>query len=229
LGWNRFIFEGLGTTCTFDYTSQTFWDRLYMLILVTGGFLVPLVIILVSYIFILIKLSKRGHHIVSQNSDHRSHELQLRQLSAYYSHPTKLLNDEQSRNEIILELNDNNQIPQLLRRTEVRVTRTALLVFAIYCIAWGPYALMTILSQFGFNSLINAYTTAMLGLFTKTAACVNPLIYALSSAAFRRQICTRVKSFYISRRSNSSNYDSNRRIINIKINPPGTTSDLSDP
>ncbi len=188
-GWNRFIFEGYGTTCTFDYISKEIWDRLYILILVIGGFFIPLLIILVSYAFILIKLSKRGHHLMHQNDDDQSHELQLRKLDIYHSHPKISLNDEQSRNGTTRESNENNQIIENLRHTEVRVTRTALFVCAIYCVAWGPYASMAILSQFGYNSFINAYTTAILGLFTKTAACINPLVYALSSSEFRRYLC----------------------------------------
>jgi r-opsin len=227
-GWNRFIFEGFGTTCTFDYISKGVWDRLYMLILVIDGFLIPLLIILISYTFILIKLSKRARYFMYQNSDNQTHELQSRYLNGYYFHPTNCLNDEQSRNGTPLEPNVNNLIAQNLHHTEVRVTRTALLVCAIYCTAWGPYALMTILSQFGFNDFINAYTTAMLGLFTKTAACVNPLVYALSSSAFHRQICAYVKVFYTCRRSNHtlllSNYESNRKNVTFKSNQLGTLS-----
>jgi hypothetical protein len=116
-------------------------------------------------------------------------ELELKQQNIFYSHPTNSFNNVYSRSESTVESNQNNQITGNLHRTEARVTRTALLVCAIYCIAWGPYAFMAILSQIGFNHFVTAYTTAILGLLTKTAACINPLIYALSSSAFHRQIC----------------------------------------
>ncbi len=227
-GWNRFIFEGFDTTCTFDYISKRIWDRLYILILVIGGFLIPLLIILISYTFILIKLSKRSHHLMYQNGDDQSHELHLKQSNIYYFHSKTSLNDEQSLNGTIYESNENNQITENLRRTEVRVTRTALLVCAIFCTAWGPYALMAILSQFGYNSFINVYTTAILGLLTKTAACINPLVYALSSSTFRRRICACVNYLYKCRESNqpvsSSNYDLNRKNLTFKIHQPVSLS-----
>jgi r-opsin len=230
-GWNHFIFEGFGTSCTFDYTSKSVWGRLYILMLVIGGFFIPLLIIVICYIFILIELSKRSRHFLYQNSNNQRHGLQSRQLHIDYFHPTNSLNDERSRSEVNIEANENNQIVQNFRRTEIRATRTALLVCAIYCIAWGPYALMAILSNFDFNYFTNAYTTAMLGLFTKTAACINPLLYALSSSGFRRQICTSVNFLYPFRESShllsSSTYDLNRRSIMIKINQPVTSSDLS--
>jgi r-opsin len=192
LGWNRFIFEGFGTTCTFDYISKNVWDRLYVMILVTGGFLIPLLIIIVSYTFILIKISRRSRCLM--NNDDQNYELELRKQTIFYSHPTNSFNDGQSRSESTLEPNQNNQITGNLLRTEARVTRTALLVCVIYCTAWGPYALMAILSQIGFTYCLNVYTTAMLSLFTKTAACINALIYAFSSSTFHRQICLCVNS-----------------------------------
>lgn len=191
VGWSRFIFEGLGTTCTFDYMSQALEDRLYMLILVVGGFLIPLMLILASYTFILIKLSKRSRHL--SNNDNRNYELRLRPQNVCYFHPVHSLNDIQSRSGSTVEWSENNQITQNLHRTEARAARTALLVCAIYCTAWGPYAFMAILSNFGFTYIHNVYSTAVLSLCTKLAACVNPLIYAISSSSFRRQIYLYVK------------------------------------
>ncbi len=188
-GWNRFIFEGFDTTCTFDYISKGIWDRLYILILVTGGFLIPLLIILISYTFILIKLSKRRCLMLQKNNDQSSHRTS-RQLNVYYSHSTKLSNSPESQRKMTTtSLVDDTQIAGNIHGTETRATHTALLVCAIFCTAWGPYALMAILSQFGFDYFINVYTTAILGLLTKTAACINPLVYALSSSAFRQYLC----------------------------------------
>ncbi|CAF3759802.1 unnamed protein product [Rotaria sp. Silwood1] len=190
-GWNRFIFEGFGTTCTFDYFSQGYWDRLFIFTLVTGGFLIPLSVIIFSYTFILIKLNGRSRHIMFRNSDEQDLQLQSRQANDYDFQQANSLTDVRCQSEaaIIYEPNENNQITRNVRLTEARARRTALYVCAIFCTAWGPYALMAVSSQFGFDRFINPYTTAMLGLFTKTAACVNPLIYALSSITFRQQIC----------------------------------------
>jgi len=187
-GWNRFIFEGFGTSCTFDYISREVWDRLYVFILVTGGFFIPLLVILTCYTFILIKLSE-GRRFISQNNNDDSSHTEARQTNVYYFHSPKPLNSQKSHRKMTLApLIDDNQVIQKIHDTEVRVTHTALLICIIYCTAWGPYALMAILSQFGFDYFINAYTTAILGLFTKTAACINSLIYALSSSAFRQHL-----------------------------------------
>ncbi|CAF2399503.1 unnamed protein product [Rotaria sp. Silwood2] len=202
-GWNRFIFEGFGTTCTFDYFSRSLTDRLFILTLVTGGFLIPLSVILISYTFILIKLNGRGRHLMFRNSDEQNLQLQSRQVNVYDFQQANFLTDVRRQSEagIIYEPNEENQIARHARLTEARARRTALSVCAIFCTAWGPYALMAVLSQFGFDHFINPYSTAMLGLLTKTAACVNPLIYALSSFTFRQQICRFVKYICICRQT----------------------------
>ena len=221
-GWNRFIFEGFGTTCTFDYVSKEMWDRLYVMTLVTGGFFIPLLTIIISYTFILIKLSKRSRYLMNHNN-----ELELQQNS-FSSPPNTSTNDINFRSELNFESNQN-KITGNLHHTQLRVTRCALLVCAIYCAAWGPYALMTILSQIGFNHIVTAYTTALLGLFTKTAACINPLIYALSSSAFHREICLCINVILPCRRRihrlPSPKFDENREALNIKINQPSSMSD----
>jgi hypothetical protein len=203
------------------------------LTLVAGGFLIPLTIIIVSYTFILIKLSKRGRHVISGNGDKQSYRLQPKQLTVYYFLPATPLNDEQFRSETasIFETNEGTAIARNIRRTEARATRTALLVCAVYCLAWGPYASMAIVSQLGFDHLINVYTTATLSLFTKTAACINPLIYVLSSSRFRQQICFYI-NYLCTCRSGSyplslSTYDLNRKHLTTKYNGRFTQSDLS--
>ncbi|CAF2766029.1 unnamed protein product [Rotaria sp. Silwood2] len=194
-GWNRFILEGFGTSCTFDYVSKDLSDRLFILILVTCGFLIPFSVIIFAYSSILIKLSQRGRQFPQQNKDDQCSNQQG--ITYYFNHlnlPNE--NQERRRTTTSTSLSDDNNIMRNIRRTEARATRTALLICTLFCSAWGPYALMTIFSVLGFDHLVNAYTTSILGMFTKVAACINPLIYALSLNGFRDRICAYVKCIY---------------------------------
>ncbi|UJR36479.1 hypothetical protein I4U23_029202 [Adineta vaga] len=187
-GWNRFVFEGFGTSCTFDYVSKDRWNRSFMLVLIIGGFLIPLTIIIVSYTIILMKLSKRGHQILYRSNLKQIARLQLNyEPSTYCVTSYNSLFDEEILTKSTIDASVNNhQSAQKISHIEFRATRTALLICGIYCMAWTPYAVMAILSQLGPSHLINVYTTSIIGLFTKTAACINPLIYVFSSPIFRR-------------------------------------------
>jgi r-opsin len=193
-GWNRFILEGFGTSCTFDYVSKDFWDRAFILVLVTGGFIVPLTVILLSYTFILMKLSQRGRQFIPHTSADENSSTQ--QGQNYFFNQLNPSNEHRTRNGTLSTHDcaaDDHSMTRNLRRTEARATRTALFICTLFCSAWGPYALMAILSVFGFDNILNAYSTAMLGMFTKVAACMNPLVYALSLNGFREQLCSYFK------------------------------------
>lgn len=194
-GWNRFILEGFSTSCTFDYISQNPWDRAYIFVLISGGFLAPLTILLISYTLILTRLSQRSRRLLERMTDTQSVS---HHGSTYFFNQINL-HEQRERSctaDTFDGLTEDNPVPPSLRRTEARATRTAFLICALFCLAWGPYAIMALISLFGFNYLVNAYTTALLGMFTKTAACINPMIYALSLNGFQEQICSYLKCLF---------------------------------
>lgn len=197
-GWNRFILEGFGTSCTFDYVSKNRWDQTFIFILILGGFILPLLVIIISYTIILMKLSQRGRQLINQSSGTPYSHSQSTQLGTYFFNHLPVPHDGQVRiaSTPTHEPSENSNMSRNLRRTEARATRTALLVCVVFCAAWGPYAFMALLSLFGWDHLVNAYTTAMLGIFTKAAAGINPLVYALSLRGFRKQICSYVKCLF---------------------------------
>lgn len=183
--------------------------------LIIGGFLIPLVIIAMSYALILLKLSQRSRRFISQNTK-ESYSTQL--TTTYYLNQFNAYPDRnRSGTTTAVEFSvDDNSMTRNIRRTEARATRTAFYIFAIFCAAWGPYTLVSLLSVFGFDRCVNAYSTAVLGLFAKLAACINPLIYALSLSGFREQLCLYLKCLMCCEdvqqiESIPINVDSNRR------------------
>ncbi|UJR09627.1 hypothetical protein I4U23_013861 [Adineta vaga] len=221
-GWNRFILEGFGTSCTFDYVSTDLLDRLFIIMLVTGGFFIPLSIILLSYCSILSKLSERGRQLTLSKTDDERCLNQSNVITRSLSQLNTVNELGVSRGEpTVLDINENS-LTQNMRRTEARATRTALVICALFCLAWGPYALMALISLAGFNHLVNAYITSMLGILTKFAACINPLIYAISLNGFYEQIQSYVRWICrCGRRHNrpykSSNLDLSRRNLSNLI------------
>ena len=189
-GWSRFTLEGFGTTCTFNYMSQQTADRYFTLLLVSGGFLLPLTTILVCYTIILRRLYQRA--------------LRLNQSSTTDddNHPGS---DETRRpSTTMVHSIDEHFLGHINAPTETRATRNALIVCAIFCFAWAPYASMALATQFGFIRFANVYTSAFLGAFAKLAACVNPMIYAFSSSGFRKLVLWNVVLFR-RRRSSKKN------------------------
>jgi r-opsin len=197
-GWNRFILEGFGTSCTFDYVSKDRWDQTFILVLTIGGFFVPLLVIVISYSIILMKLSQRGRQLINQSTDTSYSHSQSTQLGTSFFNHLHIPHDTPARiaSTPTHDSGEDSNMSRNMRRTEARATRTALMVCAVFCAAWGPYTFMALLSLFGWDHLVNAYTTAMLGIFAKAAAGINPLIYALSLRGFREKICSYVQCLF---------------------------------
>ena len=133
------------------------------------------------------KLVRRSQNLMRQMPDADSISLQSNQMNSFqlsvsYAEP------QQREALAIFDVDGENLARKNIRRTEIRATRTALIICAVFCFAWGPYSLMTVLAQFGFDWYVNEYSTSVLALFTKTAACINPLVYALTSSIVRQRI-----------------------------------------
>ncbi|CAG7707106.1 unnamed protein product, partial [Allacma fusca] len=149
-GWSQFGTEGMGTSCTWDYHSRDFYNRLYYIFLLTFGFVLPVSTIIISYIGILWAVCRHT-----------------------------------SSNRVLLE---DGRASQAGRAT-INDLKTAKVTFAIiicFLTAWGPYALVSLIGQFGGEgSQVSRLGTALPGIFAKTSVIFNPFVYALSHPNFR--------------------------------------------
>ncbi|XP_013409489.1 rhodopsin, GQ-coupled-like [Lingula anatina] len=60
-GWGRYILEGLGTACCFDYITETITNRAFVVTLFAAGFICPLSVIVVCYIWIFAHVHNNSH------------------------------------------------------------------------------------------------------------------------------------------------------------------------
>lgn len=69
VGWSKFVVEGIGTSCSWDYTSRDYRNRLYYIFLLTFGFIIPVSVIIISYVGILQIFCKQSYrmHGISRN------------------------------------------------------------------------------------------------------------------------------------------------------------------
>lgn len=68
-------------------------------------------------------------------------------------------------------------------RKEIRLLKKVALIVVMFCVAWCPYAVITLVAQFSdsVETYVNPFTTALPHLFAKTASIYNPLIYIVSN------------------------------------------------
>ena len=114
-GLSAYIPEGLMTSCSWDYSTRTQSNRIYYVILLTTGFLLPAGLIVASYAQIFISVMRHARLMVS--------------VTQHTSSSSALL--------------------KLGRQLELRTAMIFVALFLVYLTAWTPYAIVTLVGQFG--------------------------------------------------------------------------------
>ena len=75
----------------------------------------------------------------------------------------------------------------LFIKSEIKATKNALVIITLFTIAWFPYCIIALISQFSENraSYVTPYSSTLSALFAKTSAIYNPIVYALSNRKFK--------------------------------------------
>lgn len=68
LGWNRYILEGYGTTCSFDYITRNPSYTSLVMTMFSVGFLLPLALIMYCYIYIIAFVHHSERHLTATSA-----------------------------------------------------------------------------------------------------------------------------------------------------------------
>ncbi len=80
-GWNRFMLDGITTSCSYDYYATDSASKSYIISLNVAGFVVPLLVIIVCYfrLFSMLKTYEKGLGISATNREcHRRERTDVR-------------------------------------------------------------------------------------------------------------------------------------------------------
>nr|BAR90772.1 rhabdomeric opsin2 [Idiosepius paradoxus] len=71
---------------------------------------------------------------------------------------------------------------------ELKTARALAIAIVLFCAGWAPYAIMSLIAQFGDSSVISRFSTGIPGIAAKCMTCMNPFLYAISNPLFFRKI-----------------------------------------
>ena len=199
---NGFVLEGILTSCSFNYLSQEFKSRIYMFILFIGGFAIPFLTICFFYflLFLELKTKQQQLKILSLKLKIiRKVTFKLNSKSEIFSDliiEAKSENQDENK-----KINKNKNFASFLYKREIHVARNSILIISLFCMAWTPYATVTLLAQFGTNieNYVNPYSTSLTAIFAKLPAITDPLVYTLSNKSCRHYFKTIFKKTFHSK------------------------------
>ncbi|KAK4290230.1 hypothetical protein Pmani_036857 [Petrolisthes manimaculis] len=78
------------------------------------------------------------------------------------------------------------------KSVEMKLAKVASGIIGLWVAAWTPYAVVSLLGIFSKRHLITPLVSMVPALFCKTAACLDPFVYALSHPRFKKEIHKRI-------------------------------------
>lgn len=196
---NRYVLEGLLTTCSFDYINRSSKAKLFQMALFIGGFLVPLLIFTLFYVLTYKALKSKGNFF---RKDTQNNDI-LMKISL------KNLDNDDPLMKIQLKDKDESQIKSIkrnqstmsrsnmnlsIRNREFKLIKIIRLNCFFFCVAWLPYGFITLYAQFGSNNeiYITPLTTSIPALFAKLSSIYNPIIYVMTSDDCKKYILMKI-------------------------------------
>lgn len=165
--FNRYVPEGYLTSCSFDYLSTKLESRIFILAFFTAAWLVPLVMIILSYAGII--------YAVRRNENAFKTTQKVLQYSSLYR-------GSQRRH----GKNGAN--------TEMRLVKVVLCLILLWLVSWTPYAIVALLGLVD-QSYISPTSSMIPALFAKMSSIVNPYLYGLANPRFKRELRRKITVF----------------------------------
>jgi hypothetical protein len=205
-GRHQYVLEGFKTSCSFDYIDQDYYTRVILILMNIFGFFIPILSILICYSFILIHFKTRYSFIkIKFLSSSRIKFTKGPRPNVLFSNTISQPSCEISREKIDCEeaqmrprLNSCGIMTKHITRRransylalEWQITKNTIIIIFAFCIAWLPYALISLVAQFSVNrdKFITPHTSLIPVIMAKLSAVLNPIIYVFNSRNFKASI-----------------------------------------
>jgi len=161
-GWSSYQTEGLLISCSWDYKSRSFYNRLYYIYLLVFGFALPILVLTFCYATI------------------------FRFLLSHTREMTMLTVSSQK-----------TSFRKTRKKTDIRTAQIIMTLALFFCLAWMPYAIVSLIGQFGpeDEDLLSPIATTIPAFFAKTSIVVDPIVYGFSHPQFRSSVRQMFHSF----------------------------------
>lgn len=195
-----FVLEGFQTQCTFDYFNRDLYTRTFMILMFLGGFVLPFFLIIFFYVCIWRMLTADKMFMETSTTTNTNVRKSVSSMSKRNTRPS--LGIEMKEMNAVLNHNPScpvnrlSVVASMLRkqlnmkkaiRKEIKILKTILTIVCMFCVAWLPYAVVTLTAQFANNIefYITPYSTSLPAFFAKLSSIYNPIVFILTSKNFK--------------------------------------------
>ncbi|XP_076028617.1 opsin, ultraviolet-sensitive-like [Oratosquilla oratoria] len=177
MGWNRFVFEGFLTSCTFDYLSEDWSSRSYVITIVVFAWFFPMIVIVSSYVSILLTIRESHRQLATVAGDHKPSSSRGRQVPSLRVATAAAAAASQDTWPHYMDAK---------MKLERRLTRKTAVIVLVWVLAWTPYAVIVVCSTFLNRDWLTPKTCMIPAICCKISACMNPFLYGFKRSQERR-------------------------------------------
>ena len=156
--WGGFTTEGMLFTCSYDYLSDDWNNKSYVLFGFFFCYLIPMVLVFFCYSSIV--------------SAVWAHEHTLREQA-------KKMNVDSLRSNVTMSKSES---------AEYRIAKVAVTNVSLWAGIWTPYAFVVLTAVIGSKSSITPLMSQVPAFVAKIASCLNPVVYAMSHPKYREAL-----------------------------------------
>lgn len=190
---NRYVPEGFLTSCTFDYLSRDFTNRMYIFVFFLGAYVLPMFLIVFSYVRILINVRSSRKKFEAGMAKGPSSNFEQSTIGSEVRSPSS-----QGHVHPRLEsaLSSSSRSGKQKNRLELKLAVCAVKLISLWTIAWTPYAIVALVGIWGPREWLTPAMSMYPALFAKCAAFVDPYVYGYSHPKFRKEFARRFDRFW---------------------------------
>lgn len=191
LGWGRYVLDGVGTTCTFDFLTRTANNISFVMAMMMGNFVVPLGVITFSYLHIWRAVLDAKRRLKEQNVHVYAGRTNTK--SPAHAHGSLKGQGHQGRDHTVGQRRHGREFLQgqnqrLRIRSETRTACTILTLVLAFVVAWFPYLVVCMIGLFGDRSQVTVTASVVSSLVAKTSTVSNPVLYCIIHPKVRRKL-----------------------------------------
>ena len=165
-GWSSYGLEGVGIGCSIKWQSRDVGNISYTVLLFVFAFLIPVGIICVTYLKIYQKVKDHNNCVL------RNMHQVGKQEEANPRAPT--LDFDQGRSHLVM-------------CKEKRIAKIGFIMACGFCLAWTPYAVVSMMSVKN-PSLVSPLAATIPAILAKSSTCYFPIIFGITHTPFKKEL-----------------------------------------
>lgn len=159
-GFGRYVLEGSGISCTFDYFDNSYWNLSYIIAIQLLYFFIPLLCIVCSYTVIYLNVRKHEKKYFCVRKNGCNSDVLFRRMNRR----------------------------RRLERIELKAAKAGVILVFLFVISWLPYCVISLVGLFGDSSGLTPLAVGLPALFAKLSTMLNPVFYALVDRKFNSKL-----------------------------------------